>query len=73
MKCNVGKNEQVLRIGIGSVMILSGLYNRRWWGIFGLVPIITGVLRYCPMNAILGIQNCKAEKKTEASVYPFVK
>lgn len=63
MKCNVGKTEQVIRIGIGIVIILFGIFFRSWWGIIGLVPIITGATRYCPANAILGIQNCKVEDK----------
>lgn len=63
MKCNVGKTEQVIRIVIGSVIILIGLKYRSWWGVIGIVPIITGATRYCPANAILGIQNCKVENK----------
>ncbi|MGE7687471.1 YgaP family membrane protein [Peribacillus simplex] len=63
MKCNVGKTEQKIRIGIGFVIILVGLYFRSWWGIIGFAPIITGATRYCPANAILGIQNCKVENK----------
>lgn len=42
MKCNVGKTEQAVRIGIGSIIILVGLYYRTWWGLIGLAPIITG-------------------------------
>lgn len=66
MKCNVGKTEQKIRIGAGVVIILAGLYFRSWWGIIGLVPIITGATRYCPANAILGIDNCEVENKHEA-------
>ena len=61
MNCNVGKTEQVIRITIGAAIVLVALYYRSWWGLIGLVPIITGVTRYCPANAVLGIQNCKVK------------
>ncbi|MEB3103772.1 YgaP family membrane protein [Ferviditalea candida] len=61
MKCNVGKTEQVIRITIGIIIVFVGLYYRSWWGLIGLAPIITGATRYCPANAILGIQNCKVK------------
>ncbi|KEQ23149.1 YgaP family membrane protein [Paenibacillus tyrfis] len=61
MNCNVGKTEQVFRISIGVTIVLMGLYYKNWWGIIGLAPIITGATRYCPANALLGIQNCQVE------------
>ncbi|NFG24822.1 DUF2892 domain-containing protein [Clostridium botulinum] len=62
MKCNVGRTEQIIRIVIGISIILIGLYFRNWWGIIGLVPIITGSIRYCPINDILGISTCDVKK-----------
>lgn len=59
MICNVGKTEQVIRISLGAVIVLTGLYYKSWWGLAGFIPIITGATRYCPANALLGIQNCK--------------
>jgi hypothetical protein len=59
MNCNVGKTEQVIRIFIGVGIILLGLAYRNWWGLLGLAPILTGATRYCPVNTVLGIDNCK--------------
>ena len=63
MKCNVGRTEQIVRIVIGVIVVLLGLYLRSWWGLIGLVPIITGLIRYCPVSHILGISTCDAKKK----------
>jgi len=63
MKCNVGKTEQIVRIVIGVVIVLIGLNFRNWWGLIGLVPIITGVIRYCPVSHVLGISTCDAKNK----------
>ncbi len=62
MKCNVGKTEQIIRIGIGIGIILVGLYYRSWWGIIGIIPIITGSIRYCPISAILGVSTCQTDE-----------
>jgi hypothetical protein len=62
VKCNVGKTEQIIRIGIGIGIILVGLYYRSWWGIIGIIPIITGSIRYCPISAILGVSTCQTDE-----------
>lgn len=62
MNCNVGKTEQIARIAIGSTIVIAGLLNRSWWGLLGVAPIVTGAIRYCPLNAALGMNNCKATK-----------
>jgi len=64
MQCNVGRTEQALRISVGAAIVLAGLYYRKWWGLIGLAPIVTGSTRYCPLNSFLGIDNCKAESTT---------
>ncbi|AFM40768.1 Protein of unknown function (DUF2892) [Desulfosporosinus acidiphilus SJ4] len=63
MKCNVGKTEQFVRIVIGTVIILLGISLKSWWGLIGLLGIITGLIRYCPANDILGISTCEVPKK----------
>ncbi|REE91509.1 Protein of unknown function (DUF2892) [Paenibacillus taihuensis] len=59
MKCNVGKTEQVIRISIGTIIVLVGIYYKSWWGLIGIAPIITGTIRYCPVSAVLGVSTCK--------------
>lgn len=63
MKCNIGKTEQITRIVIGVGIVLLGISYRSWWGIIGLVPIITGAIRYCPASDALGISTCHANNK----------
>jgi hypothetical protein len=63
MKCNVGKTEKTIRIAIGVIIILLGLYFKSWSGIIGIAPIVTGIMRYCPLNEVIGVSSCKADKK----------
>lgn len=61
MKCNVGRTEQKIRIGIGIIILALGWYFGSWWGLIGIIPIITGAIRWCPASAILGVSTCEVE------------
>ncbi len=56
MKCNVGKMDRLLRIIAGSAMVIAGIYFQNWWGALGMVPIATGLLRWCPAYVPFGIK-----------------
>ncbi len=58
---NVGRIDQVLRIAVGLLLIaLFGAGAIGPWGLIGLVPLATGLLRYCPLYQLLGIHTCGA-------------
>jgi hypothetical protein len=56
MKCNVGKTDRIVRIIAGVAIIGVGLYFQSWWGAIGIVPIATGVFRWCPAYVPFGIK-----------------
>jgi len=62
MRKNVGKVDKWIRIILG-LAILSLLFivdgNLRWWGLVGLIPLITGIINFCPLYALLGISTNK--------------
>jgi len=58
MKQNVGKVDRWIRIVLGVALLsllifLSGPI--RWIGLVGLIPLITGIINFCPIYALLGI------------------
>ncbi|HSP86354.1 MAG TPA: DUF2892 domain-containing protein [Psychrobacter sp.] len=59
MKMNVGSTERLLRIIAGVVIIGLGMYYGSWWGVIGLVPLLTGLFRFCPLYSMLGMNTCK--------------
>lgn len=63
MKCNVGGADRMIRIIAGVVIILLGFYFQSWWGAVGIVPILTGALRWCPAYIPFGFSTCEADKK----------
>jgi len=65
MKTNVGGIDKILRIVAGLallslIFILEG--NARWWGLVGIVPLLTGSLGWCPVYTPFGISTCPAKK-----------
>ncbi len=69
MEKNVGSTEKVIRIVVG-LAILSLLFllegPNRWFGLIGLVPILTAVVGWCPAWSVLGINTCKTKTDNPA-------
>ena len=61
MKHNVGGIDRALRIIVGLVVIGWGVYAQNWWGAIGLVPLLTGVIGWCPAYLPFGLNSCKIE------------
>ena len=59
MQCNVGKTDRMVRLIAGVVIIGAGFYFQSWWGAIGIVPLMTGTLRWCPPYQLLGISTDK--------------
>ncbi len=63
MKTNVGGIDRTARI-IAGLILLSLIFilegNARWWGLVGLVPLLTGTLGWCPAYTLFGFSSCPA-------------
>lgn len=63
MECNVGLTEQKLRVLGGLAIIgIGAYYNVKGLAALGVIPIATGMLRYCPINQALGYNGCAGER-----------
>ena len=60
MKQNVGSADRIFRMVLGLSIITWGLISQNWLGAIGLVPLATGLLRWCPAYLPFGISTCKA-------------
>lgn len=59
MQCNVGGIDRILRIVIGIVLVgLAATGVIGWWGWLGLLPLATGIFRFCPAYPLLGMDSC---------------
>ena len=48
MMKNVGKIEGAVRIIVGLVIVACGVISHNWWGAIGVVPLLTGLIGWCP-------------------------
>ncbi len=58
MKCNVGILDKNIRIVAGAVILVVGFYFKSLWGLVGLIPLITGIVGFCPAYVPFGISTC---------------
>jgi hypothetical protein len=62
MKKNVGGADKVLRIIAGLVIIALGINFQSWWGLVGIVPLLTALTGTCPAYLPFGISTCKTKE-----------
>lgn len=58
MKANVGGIDRILRILLGLGLLGAGYAYGSAWGLIGLVPLLTGLVRFCPLYPLLGLSTC---------------
>jgi len=60
MKTNIHPIERGVRIVLG-IVIFSLIFvgPKSWWGLIGIVPILTGLTGWCPPYQLLGLSTCK--------------
>lgn len=56
---NIGRLDQMIRLVLGTVLVaLAATEMVGSWGYIGLVLIATGLIRWCGLYQIFGIQTC---------------
>lgn len=59
MKSNVGSLDRILRVTVGLALIAAAATGTvGLWGYIGIVPVLTGLFRFCPAYPLLGINTC---------------
>jgi hypothetical protein len=64
MVTNVGSIDKGLRVAVGAALLVltfvgpftAALYP---WGLLGIVPLATGLVGWCPLYRVLGINSCR--------------
>jgi hypothetical protein len=59
MKCNVGGIDRILRIAVGALLVALAASNViGLWGWLGVIPLATGLFRFCPAYTLLSMNSC---------------
>jgi hypothetical protein len=62
-KSNVGGLDRILRVVVGiALLALVFVGPQTIWGLFGIVPLVTGLFGTCPVYSLLGINTCGVKR-----------
>ena len=64
MKTNIGNLDRIVRIVVGLAILGAGWYFKSWFGLIGLLPILTAIVRFCPAYLPFGINTCGVKTET---------
>jgi hypothetical protein len=62
MTANVGNIDRIIRILVGIALIAWALMGGPVWAWIGVLPLATGLFRFCPAYRLLGINSCGLKK-----------
>jgi len=63
MKVNEGALDRVLRVLVGAgIVSLAFVGPQTPWAYLGFIPILTGLVGFCPAYALFGINTCARPK-----------
>ena len=59
MMRNEASWDRILRV-VGGLVVLSLIFlgPKTWWGLIGAVPLLTGLVGYCPLYQLFGFSSC---------------
>lgn len=64
MKLNEGKLDRTLRVIVGlGLLSLIFVGPQTLWGLVGVIPLLTGVVGYCPLYRVFGLNTCPMTSK----------
>jgi hypothetical protein len=56
MNLNEGSVDRVVRVLFGSLLLSLLLFGpHTWLGLLGIVPLLTGMVGFCPLYRALGV------------------
>ena len=62
MSANVGSIDRIIRILAGLALIAWTLMGGPVWAWIGVVPLATGVFKFCPAYSLIGMNTCDTKK-----------
>ena len=69
MKKNMGKVDRIIRFIIGLIIIIWGIAAGSWWGLIGLLPLLTALVNWCPLYTLLGLSTKKPKRNKRKNLW----
>jgi hypothetical protein len=68
MKKNIHPAERVIRVIVGALIASLAFWGpTNYWFLLGLIPVLTGLIGWCPPYQMLGISTCPKPKENAGS------
>ncbi len=69
MRTNESGLDRGIRVVLGVVLLaLVFVGPRTLWGLVGLVPLVTGLVGFCPLYRLLGLDTHRAPSQSHSKV-----
>jgi hypothetical protein len=62
MKKNIGITDRWIRVVAGLAIGIAGIYFQSWWGLLGILALLTALIRTCPLYLPFGLSTLRARK-----------
>ena len=65
LKQNVGSADKMVRIVVGVAALGFAAFGSgpaRWFGLIGIVPLLTAAMGSCPLYTVLGFSSCPVKR-----------
>ncbi len=60
---NIGGVDRAVRVIAGLVVLsLTFVGPKSMWGLVGAVPLLTGLVSFCPLYALLGVRSARVSE-----------
>ncbi len=67
--CNVGGIDRFIRIIVGLALLslvffgaqIPFIGKNEIWGWIGVIPLATGLFKFCPLYTLLGLKTCSTK------------
>lgn len=59
LKKNVGNTDSIIRVLVGALIVVLGLYFGNFWGFLGFILVFSGAVSFCPIYRLLKMETTK--------------
>jgi len=61
---NEGTIDRGIRVVLGLALLSLVFFGpHSLWGLFGVIPLVTGLVGFCPLYKLLGIDTCHLPRR----------
>lgn len=61
---NAGTIDRLIRVVLGAALLsLTVVGPKSLYGLIGIIPLVTGIVGFCPLYRLVGVNTCALQRK----------